>query len=120
MYEPLSALSEEELDKATGLPRYIRRLTDKVLSAFNHAYAVGELEVAERLRDTLSLLQLNGGLGGNKRAGTDMLGQAELWVSFVEARNHYRAVGQRDGREDAEFEDALTAMKVAYQRWSLA
>ena len=53
MYEPLSALSEEELDKATGLPRYIRRLTDKVLSAFNHAYAVGELEAAERLRDTL-------------------------------------------------------------------
>ncbi len=113
-------LEQEELDKATGLPRYIRRLTDKVLSAFNHAYAVGELEAAERLRDTLSLLELNAGPGGNKRASSDMLGQAELWVGFVEARNHYRAVCERDGREDAEFEDALTAMKVAYQRWSLA
>ena len=119
MYEPLSVLSEDELDKATGLPRYIRRLTDKVLSAFNHAYAVGELEVAERLRETLALLERKAG-PRNQRNGNDLLGQADLWVGFVEARNRYRAVGGRDRRDSAEFEDSLTAMKLAYQRWSLA
>ena len=28
-----------------GVPRYNRRLTDKVLAAFNHAYAMGEMRL---------------------------------------------------------------------------
>ena len=36
-----------------GTPEYDRRLTDKLLAAFNYAYAIGAKEIASRLRSIL-------------------------------------------------------------------
>src|SRR5512141_2876572 len=36
-----------------GVPRYNRRLTDKILAAFNHAYAMGEMDLARNLWECL-------------------------------------------------------------------
>ena len=35
---------------AFGTPDHLRRLSDKILAAFNHAYATGEVELARQLR----------------------------------------------------------------------
>ncbi|MBS28602.1 MAG: hypothetical protein CL566_06710 [Alphaproteobacteria bacterium] len=40
----------------TGIPGFNRRLSDKVLAAVNHAYAVGELDVAAGLREVVTCL----------------------------------------------------------------
>ena len=94
-----------------------RRLSDKILTAFNHAYAMGEVEIAEQLRRVL-IENENGHGVAEKRDSHDPLGQAERWVAFVEARNQYKWVCQNHPSEPAAVEDALLAMKEAYQRWS--
>ena len=95
-----------------------RRLSDKILAAFNHAYAVGEIDVAQQLKAALAANEQQGGPFQDMRHGYDPLGEAELWVAFVEARNAYRAVcdsGRHDARAIAE---SLEAMKEAYRVWS--
>ena len=39
-----------ELFGDVGAPDHDRRLSDKILAAFNHAYSVGETAIAEQLR----------------------------------------------------------------------
>jgi len=103
----------------TGIPRYNRRLSDKILAAFNHAYAVGEIEIASRLREVLARLDKNQAEGeGQRRDGTIALCQADLWIEFVEARNDYRTVCDKPGADSGIVETSLDAMKDAYQRWS--
>src|SRR5690606_5061814 len=75
-----------------GLPEFDRRLTDKILAAFNHAYAVGEVEVARRLHTVLALAEGHErgrvlAASGMERRGNGALAQADLWVAYVEARN---------------------------------
>jgi hypothetical protein len=95
-----------------------RRLADMILASFNHAYAIGAPELADRLWTLLAEVE-------NRRAGEHMgpsghinaVRQAELWVEFVEARNRYRAA--LDGPEEGvRLEQAFLAMKAAYRRWS--
>lgn len=98
-----------------------RRLNDKILSAFTHAYAIGEVEVAESLRAVLVLNIDRQGRDGAERSGVDPQGvdplcQADLWVRFVEARNRYKDAS--DGKM-ATADKALEAMKEAYRQWSL-
>ncbi len=103
----------------TGLPPKNRRLSDKVLAAFNHAYAVGEIDVATQLREILAKLEYNRVIAYSDRKATPVaLSHADLWVEFVEARNDYRVAcedGSLDGEGVARF---LEKMKDAYQRWS--
>jgi hypothetical protein len=40
-----------------GMPGFDRQLTDKILAAFNHAYAVGDIQVARRLHAVLALAE---------------------------------------------------------------
>ena len=107
------------MDVATGQPRHNRRLGDKVLAAFNHAYAVGSLEVAAQLREILARIEADRGEKfGERRHSPTTLGQADLWMAFVEARNDYQAVcSESDGDERAEAE-ALKIMKSAYEAWN--
>ncbi len=103
----------------TGLPRYNRRLSDKILAAFNHAYAVGEIEIASRIREVLARLDKDMSEGdGQRRDGAIALCQADLWIEFVEARNDYRTVCDKPGMDSVAVETSLKAMKDAYQRWS--
>jgi len=105
-----------------GPPGFDRRLTDKILAAFNHAYAVGDLEVARRLRDALALAEDHERnraliLTGAQRRGGSAVEQADLWAACVEARNLCQEVCQ-GGTDSAEARAAIEVMKQAYQRWS--
>jgi hypothetical protein len=95
-----------------------RRLSDKILAAFNHAYAVGEIEVAKKLKVALSANEKKAGPLGDMRHGYDPLGEAELWVAFVEARNTYRATCDARKHDSRAVAEALEAMKEAYRIWS--
>lgn len=96
-----------------------RRLSDKILAAFNHAYAVGEFEVANMLRSALIAGEAKGGALPDKRHGQDPLHQADLWVAFVEARNDYRGLCDSDDGNATNVETALASLKDAYRRWSM-
>lgn len=100
------------------LPRHNRRLTDILLAAFNHAYAVGERDIADQIRKMLTQLEGRRHNGGQDRRRSDAISQADLWVDFVEARDHYRELS--DNKPDhTKTLSALEAMKESYRRWSL-
>lgn len=109
----------EEIAAETGVPSQSRRLSDKVLAAFNHAYAVGEIDVAAQLREILFKLEQERVLAhGHRRATTVALSQADLWVEFVEARNDYRVACEDEALDSEAVTQVLDQMKDAYQRWS--
>lgn len=95
-----------------------RRLSDKILSAFSHAYAVGETEIARQLRAALVASEAGCGGSAEQRRDYDPLGQADLWVAFVEARDGYKRARTAEGDDGAAVAVALDAMKAAYRRWS--
>ena len=106
-----------------GIPAFDRRLTDKILAAFNHAYAVGDLDVARRLHAVLALAEDHERsrfleAAGLERRGRGAIDQADLWVAYVEARNSYQAVAAASGAQAPEARAAFEAMKQAYRRWS--
>ena len=116
---------DDAIDATGGRAEHKRRLSDKILAAFNHAYAVGEIEVADKLRGALAAnvgtqADANQVNGGNRRAGYDPLGQADLWVAFVEARNGYKKACEMAGADASAIASALETMKEAYCRWSTA
>lgn len=96
-----------------------RRLSDKILAAFNHAYAVGEFEVANMLRAALIAGEAKAGAPPDQRHGHDPLYQADLWVAFVEARNDYRGLCDAADDNATNVETALAALKDAYRHWSM-
>ena len=116
-----SAGSAIVITSDTGLPRYNRRLSDKILAAFNHdyAYAAGEIEIASRIREMLARLDKDLPEGeGRRRDGAIALCQADLWIEFVEVRNDYRTVCDKPETDSAAIQTSVDAMKDAYQRWS--
>ena len=119
---PNSATDEESdvIDTDVGTPKYSRRLSDKVLAAFNHAYAVGEMEVAASLREVLARLD-NDRANKDERQRRDSaiaLSQADLWIEFVEARNDYRAACDTPESDPIALDCMLEVMKSAYNRWA--
>lgn len=118
----MNALVEFSVDvimEETGQRRDMRRrLSDKILAAFNHAYSVGEYDIAELLRDALLRNEAAGVAAGGLRAAYDPLGEAELWIGFVDARNRYRAACEADAGNADAVAEALDAMKQAYRVWS--
>ena len=114
-----SAESTVAIASHTGIPRYNRRLSDKILAAFNHAYAVGEIEMASRLREILARLDKDQAEGeGQRRDSAIALCQADLWIEFVEVRNDYRIKCDKPDLDAGIVQTSLDAMKDAYQRWS--
>lgn len=108
-----------DYETVTGSPEIARRLSDKVLAAFNHAYAIGEVDVATGLKDVLHLSESKRPRA-DQRARYCAIEHAELWVGFVDARNRYRTLSDRKAARRAELESALAAMKDAYRAWSQA
>ena len=99
---------------------FTRRLSDKILAAFNHAYAVGEVEMAKHLRKLLEKNETARSAGEDNRAEYDPVRRADLWVAFVEQRNRYHAACEK-GRAGAKATDkALEDMKEAYRQWCQA
>jgi len=101
-----------------GAPQYNRRLTDKILAAFNHAYSVGERAIAAKLHAVLVECQAQLGPSGADRRTARAVAQADLWVKFVQARDAYRSARQQPGADPAMVAGSLDAMKEAYGRWS--
>jgi len=99
-----------------GKPDHTRRLSDKILAAFNHAYSVGEVDVARRLHAALAMVETRSWAEHPERRSPGALNEADLWVAFVESRNSYHAARERD--DSTEEAAALEAMKLAYRRWS--
>ncbi len=109
----------EKIASETGVPANSRRLSDKVLAAFNHAYAVGEIDVAAQLREILAKLERDRVVTYSERKATPVaLGHADLWVEFVEARNDYRMACEDETLDAEGLARFLDKMKHAYQSWS--
>lgn len=109
----------EDIASDTGTPPLNRRLSDKVLAAFNHAYAVGEIDVAANLREILAKLERDRVIAHSQRKANPVaLSHADLWVNFVEARNDYREACDNRALDSAAVASILDRMKEAYQSWS--
>ena len=102
--------------KDLGETDQTRRLSDKVLAAFNHAYSVGETEIADELKGVLAKLEERS--GNDHRRVLSATAQADLWVEFVAARNEYTAMLEREQDGDDQLAGALKRMKDCYMRWS--
>ncbi len=103
-----------------GVPGHARRLGDKVLAAFNHAYAIGEYDIAQRLRAVLASVDGKEGLAFPERRGSDALRQASLWVAYVEARNAYTNASADSAPGQRSVLIAAEAMTEAFKRWSFS
>jgi len=101
-----------------GAPAHDRRLGDKILAAFNHAYGMGERQIASVLIEALIKTESRMLECGRERRGPGVLEQADAWVAFVDARNAYNTACARDGTEAGVAEAAFLRMKQAYRLWS--
>ena len=109
----------EAAEQNFGAPAYDRRLSDKVLAAFNHAYAVGEREIAQRLRTILSEVEDRVRKRGHKPRSNGAMDDAEKWATFVDARDRYRTAKDDRRFDEAAVGQALVEMKDAFKSWSL-
>ena len=75
---------------AAPVPKYDRRLSDKILAAFAHAYEAGERGVAERLRRALEEAEQSAAAAHPERRASTALISADLLIDFVDARNAYK------------------------------
>lgn len=99
-----------------GMPRYCRRLTDKILAAFNHAYAMGETDIARTLWECLVAAEKLG-QQYHRRRSDQALDLAAEWVAFVDARDRYREVSRAPLTDTGEAADAFRSMRDAHQSW---
>ncbi len=110
--------SEMLLD--VGLPEYNRRLTDKILAAFNHAYSMGESALADKIRGLLGEAEQRGRQRYPDRRAGQASAQAALWMQFVDARDRYREACGIEGADASDLSRKLEEMKEAYKNWSFS
>lgn len=115
---PLTLDPGGPLVETLGEPEYSRRLSDKILTAFNHAYAAGDGAIAEQLHALLVVIEEKSRRQFPERRGCSALDHAALWKGFVEARNQYRERCSCAEPDPTAVGRALAAMKAAYKRWS--
>ena len=121
MYDVAVEEVDGRLMASSGDVPYSRRLADKLLAAFNFAYAVGEAEIAAQVRELLARLDgADGAFGEERRQRPLNVEQADLWIAFVEARNKYRFLCAVDPSDEQNCEPALAAMRDAYRAWTFA
>jgi len=106
-----------DYESVNGILAITRRLSDKVLAAFNHAYATGEVDVASKLRAVLQVTEAKRPKS-DKRGGYDATAHADLWVGSVEERNSYKAFCEKTGAKASDLRSAQEKMKNAYRAWS--
>ncbi len=117
--QPLDTLPlESNIVVSTGTPKHDRRLSDKILAAFGHAYAEGALGVAAVLRRALE--EAEGALHGApaERRACGALVPADLWVAFVDSRDAFRRASAAQAPDPEALEQARAEMMDAFKRWS--
>ena len=101
-----------------GQPRYSRRITDKVLAAFNHAYVLEEIELAQKLWDALVLAEEASLRQHSRRRPNQAIELAEKWVALVDARHRHQKFAKDPALSSTpEAEDAYADMRMAYRAW---
>ena len=109
---------DSEIIISIGTPKHDRRLSDKILAAFSHATAEGAPAVAAVLRRALEEAERDlDGPGSQRRLGGALV-QADLWVEFVAARDHFRRAFDAAAPDPQELECSRAEMMDAYKRWS--
>ncbi|MFT5540542.1 MAG: hypothetical protein ACI82H_002075 [Alphaproteobacteria bacterium] len=98
---------------------YDRRLSDKILMAFNHAYASGAVKAANHLKAVLADVD-SAERAEHERRNSSAIAQADLWVAFVKACNGYNDLSSCRDAAPAKLAAALEQMKEAYRNWSEA
>jgi hypothetical protein len=121
------SLDAQSLLTAEGRPQFERRLSDKLLFAYNQAYADGQVQLAQRLRILLEEAEAAGRRRHPERRQRAAGQQADLWTAFCDARELYRhaealrpegSESSAEGRQIASRQDAtLEVMRIAYLRW---
>ena len=101
-----------------GAHGYSRRLTDKILTAFCHAYSIGETEMAETLHAVLDSAERQEAAKSGGRRYSAAVEQADLWIEFVKARDRYRVAKEGSSGEAPDTSPEFQEMKEAYRRWS--
>lgn len=119
MRQAEALLAAPGLDNPHGVPEYSRRLTDKILAAFNHAYSLGETEIAAALREALAAAERRVPKGlRSERRGATALEQADLWAAFVDARDDYNRLCDGSPFDAEAAKSAYAAMERAFRAWS--
>lgn len=109
---------QSEIFLSIGQPVRDRRLTDKILGAFSHAYASGEIGAAATLRRALEEVEFGPMAGNAERRASNALDQADLWVEFVDARKAFGRATECQQSNPTEVEESRCEMIEAYRRWS--
>ena len=99
-----------------GEPDHNRRLTDKILAAFNHAYSFGATDIADQLMAVLAKTEEAAAQPGRRDSHATY--QAECWKDFVGARERYKQLLDAGPEVEDEVETALEEMRATYRRWS--
>ncbi len=116
---PLHALvPHSEIVVSTGTPKHDRRLSDKILAAFGHAYAEGAPGVAAMLRRALEEVEGAFYRAPAGRCAAGALAQADLWVAYVDSRDAFRRASAARTPDPEALEQARAEMMDAYKRWS--
>ena len=109
--------SEDVLIADVGEPPYDRRLTDKILAAFNHALALGYPEIAERLYVALEKAENEGVKKYGERRGITVLDLAGLWRAFIGARDSYQRALTDPAATPERRAEALAKMRERWRLW---
>ncbi len=123
-------IGERTCDQRYGKSQFDRRLSDKVLSAYNHAYAADEVELANKLRVLLeeaesretSHCERPGAsvLDMPIRRNSNAVRQARAWTQFVDARQGYISLSIRAKSSVEQVKAAYDGMRTSYARWTVS
>ena len=103
---------------ARSSPRFHRRLTDKILAAFTHAYVMDEVELASTLYAGLVFAQDVHEHEAEERAQNQALTLAQYWIRLVDSKRRYEAMLSQGGEAgDPKAEQARNEMRVAFNAW---
>ena len=103
---------------AESAPRFQRRLTDKILAAFTHAYALDEVELASALYACLVKAEGVTEDENQDRSENQSLGLAQYWIKLVDSKRRYEAILSNGGvPEDPKAKDMQTKMREAFAAW---
>jgi len=100
----------EEQDATDGRPSRQRRVSDRLLAAHNHAYAVGHRRLASELKEILEMIETDE-LTSHDRRNISATERASRWIAYVDARSAY---------EDALNDIDLGQTKAARLRMTMA
>jgi hypothetical protein len=113
-----------------GKPAFDRRLSDKILAAHNHAYAIGDVGLAAQLMAQLERTEdaereayrrkSSGSFGSYSPRQSSAVAHGRLWQAYVDARNAYNTLNLQADAPSARVVRAATEMKRCYAKWALA